>query len=153
MNASLPSLPNVGEDAPEQDRRPQRFFGMAQPPGGRDEPTRAEDALRERGFNRSISTLLDDSRRQRARDEDGIIKEKNGIMRMQSPPKRFPPSLSGGVPAGADWNDSFQKNLLEGARDKEDGGKMGLGIGMGKRDRDDEPLKVDKRKKHHHQHK
>jgi len=143
-------LPAVGDDARDRDARPQRF----KPPretslGGRDEPLRAEDAL-SRGFGRSLSSLMEDEKKRNiGKDRDGIIRDKNGIMRLtdsaltyQSPPRR---SAGLGMEANTivrDWGDL--------PKETDRGGGMSM-----KRDREDDESsasKTEKKKRHHHHH-
>ena len=139
----------IGDDARERDARPQRSF---KPPSRelststRDEPLRAEDALKQRGLNRPLSSLMSDVKERIGKDRDGIVRDKDGIMRLtdsaltyQSPPRRTNPN---GL--------SFE--LLEKDREKISLSMLG-GMGL-KRDREDDEgsSKTDKKKRHHHHH-
>lgn len=142
--SNSPSLPAVGEDARDRDNRPQRF----RPPSrevsltGRDnEPLRAEDALKQRGLNRPLSGLLSDAKA--GKDRDGIVRDKDGIMRLtdsavvnyHSPPRRNV-GLSGINPWGDHLPNPTDKAVL-GKRSLED---------------DEVSTKSEKKKRHHHHH-
>jgi hypothetical protein len=160
---SLP-MPVVGDDARERDARLQRFKGsrdVGPLSGGgiRDEPLRAEDAL-QRGLNRSLSSLIeDDKKRNVGKDRDGIVKDKDGFMRLtdsamayQSPPRRTTGASLGDI--GRNWSEHLPKELLVDRERVEREKTVGGGAAGVKRDREDDEnsIKMDKKKRHHHHH-
>ncbi|KAA8911533.1 histone deacetylation protein Rxt3-domain-containing protein [Sphaerosporella brunnea] len=158
ISPSLP-LPAVGDDARERDVRPQRFKPSRETSlGGRDEPLRAEDAL-QRGLGRSLSSLMEEEKKRTiGKDRDGIIRDKDGIMRLSesaltyhSPPKRSTSRLEFDV--GRSWSDHMAKEV-EKDRDGRERLSAGLGMGGMKRDREDDEIssKTEKKKRHHHHH-
>lgn len=160
ITASLPVLPPVVEGG--RDSRRQGFpLQAAGPPFGRDEPTRAEDAL-QRGLSRQSSGLAEEDRRRRAeKDRDGLMRDRDGHARIngpnmgnQSPPKR---GGLGGMEISSmtrNWSEDFQKGLMENnQREREDAGKLNLSLG--KRERvteEDEAAKMEKKTKKNHTH-
>ncbi|KAI5799850.1 histone deacetylation protein Rxt3-domain-containing protein [Geopyxis carbonaria] len=147
VNASLPALPAIGDDARDRDGP------------SRDEPLRAEDALQRGLGHRSLSSLIEqDKKINVGKDKDGIIKDRDGIMRLtdstmtyQSPPRRNVPLGF----EGRDWETFPSLKDLPAAKEMDEKDKPGLGIGLigGKRERDDdESSKGEKKKRHHHHH-
>lgn len=161
ITASLSVLPPVVEVG--RDNRRQGFpLQAAGPPFGRDEPTRAEDAL-QRGLSRQSSGLAEEDRRRRAeKDRDGLMRDRDGHARIngpnmgnQSPPKR---GGLGGMEISSmtrNWSEDFQKGLMENnrEREREDAGRLNLSLG--KRERaieEDEAAKLEKKTKKNHTH-
>ncbi|CAZ82593.1 unnamed protein product [Tuber melanosporum] len=149
MPASLPTvLPPVGDGT--RDSRRQNLQN------GRDEPTRAEDALRG-GLSRALSSGLssivgeEERRRRVEKERDGNARVSGPNAGNQSPNKRLSSgfSIGMGMPNMAkSWDDSIQKAFPEANRE---GGKPSNALG--KRERDEEEAgKLEKKKKHHHHH-
>lgn len=159
ITASLPVLPPVVEGS--RDNRRQGFPLQATGPSfGRDEPTRAEDAL-QRGLSRQSSGLAEEDRRRRAeKDRDGLMRDRDGHARTNGPNMgNQSPSKRGGLGGmeissmTRNWSEDFQKGLMENnrEREREDAGKLALG----KRERateEDEAAKMEKKTKKNHAH-
>lgn len=147
MTASLPVLPPVGDGA--RDSRRQNLQN------GRDEPARAEDAIRgglSRALSGGLSSIVGEEERRRRveKERDGNARMSGSNLGNRSPDKRLSSGFSIGMGPNIakGWDDSFQKAFPEANR--EDGK---LSNALGKRERDEEEAgKVEKKKKHHHHH-
>ncbi|RPB13050.1 Rxt3-domain-containing protein [Morchella conica CCBAS932] len=157
---NLPVLPPVVEGGRDSRRQ---GFPVGGPSFGRDEPARAEDALRG-GLSRQSSGLAaDEDRRRREKDRDNLMRERDGPQRMNGPSlgdqaqqKRVGMGIQNMeiVSMTQKWSEDFQKGLMENnrEREREEAGKISLGLGKRERERDEEEAAKEKKKKHHHHH-
>lgn len=157
---NLPVLPPVVEGGRDSRRQ---GFPVGGPSFGRDEPARAEDALRG-GLSRQSSGLAaDEDRRRREKDRDNLMRERDGPQRMNGPSlgdqtqqKRVGMGIQNMemVSMTQKWSEDFRKGLMENdrEREREEAGKISIGLGKRERERDEEEAAKEKKKKHHHHH-